>query len=71
MIGTFIFAFIFNTICALGMKSLFDDSDLHWLNTKLARIIFLIPPISIVGIFVFWIWIMVAVLIREVNEYLN
>jgi hypothetical protein len=71
MIGTFIIAFIFNTICALGMKSLFDDTDWYWINTKTARIIFLIPPVSIVGMFVFWIWIMVAVLIREVNEYLN
>jgi len=71
MIGTFIIAFIFNTICALGMKSLFDDSDWYWINTKLARIIFLIPPVSIVGIFVFWIYLVMAVLIREVKEYLN
>lgn len=64
-------AFILNMICALGLKSLIQESDINWLKTKLIRILFLVPPISIVVVFVAWIYVAISSIVGEIKDYLD
>ncbi len=68
---SFVLTFILNMIGALGLKSLIEDSDLHWLKNKPARVILLIPPVSIVVLLAAWIFFMTASIVGEIKDYLD
>ena len=77
---TFTITFILNMICAIGLKSIAKESILRsptgessipWLNTKLIRILLLIPPISIVVLLVAWVVVIVASIVGQLKDYLN
>ena len=68
---TFVLTFILNMIGALGLKSLIENSDMDWLKNKLARVILLIPPVSIVVLLVAWIVVIVTSILGELKDYLD
>ena len=68
---TFILTFILNMIGALGLKSLIENSDMDWLKNRLARVILLIPPVSIVVLLVAWVVVIVTSILGELKDYLD
>jgi len=68
---TFVLTFILNMIGALGLKSLIESSDMDWLKNKLARVILLIPPVSIVVLLTAWIVAIVISILGELKDYLD
>jgi hypothetical protein len=71
MIVVFLIAFILNTIAALGIKEIAMESDMKWPKTKLARIIFLIPPVSVIILVIIWITMIIIGIIDGAKEYLD
>ncbi len=67
----FLIAFILNTIAALGIKGIVMESDMKWPKTKLARIIFLIPPVSVMILVIIWITMIILGIIDEEKDYLH
>ncbi len=67
----FILTFILNMIGALGLKSLIEESDMYWLKNKPARVVLLIPPVSIVVLLVVWVVVIVTSIVGEIKGYLD
>jgi len=67
----FILTFILNMIGALGLKSLIEESDMYWLKNKPARVVLLIPPVSIVVLLVGWVVAIVTSIVGEIKDYLD
>ena len=67
----FILTFILNMIGALGLKSLIEESDMYWLKNKPARVVLLIPPVSIVVLLVGWVVAIVTSIVGEIKGYLD
>jgi hypothetical protein len=71
MIILFIIAFICNMLGAVAIKDLTEDTNLHWVKSKLVRVILLVPPISISTLVIGWMSAIIITMIDGMKDYLD